>query len=145
MALCVFSFGSWRPSQESEQTKSWYLMLNLTYMYVQSFRSINTSGHKICHANIAHRPFIWSVKAINISDMATHLGHLVGMRAHMSTIDNAINDLYANTNVLTALFGHCNSEVKYKLFKSFAMPLYCSSQWDYSARSLDKFSVAWRR
>jgi hypothetical protein len=28
---------------------------------------------------------------------------------------------FAKTNVLTALFGNCNSEVKYKLFKSFAI------------------------
>ena len=44
-----------------------------------------------------------------------------------------------------SLFGYCHSDIKYKLFKSFAMALYGSSIWDLSAKSHDRFLVVWRK
>lgn len=93
----------------------------------------------------AQPPFIWAGQVIDISLEAAHLGHSVGDNVGDSVLNNAINGLYVKVNTIMSLFGYCHSDIKYKLFKSFAMALYGSSIWDLSAKSHDRFLVVWRK
>lgn len=90
-------------------------------------------------------PFEWDGKLVNIESSAVHLGHIIGNRVTVQIIEKATNDLYAKTNAIMSLFGHCYSSIRYKLFKSYAMALYGAPLWDLSDRSLEKFLTGWRK
>lgn len=52
-----------------------------------------------------------------------HLGNVfcLGIADQNIYVSAAVNDMYARTNLLMALFGNCTSAVKYTLFKSFCV------------------------
>ena len=42
-------------------------------------------------------------------------------------------------------FNHCKFDVRYELFKTFAMPLYGSILWNYTSTGIKRFYTAWRK
>lgn len=76
-----------------------------------------------------------------------HLGNMFGPGTadQKISVTTAVNDMYARTNLLMALFGNCTSAVKYSLFKSFCVVAYGSQLWDLSSRVTELFYVAWRK
>ena len=50
-----------------------------------------------------------------------------------------------NTNHLVSTFRNASYGIKYKLFKTFAMPLYGCVLWDYSAVYIEKLFLCWRK
>ena len=87
----------------------------------------------------------WEGQVIKVIDKAVHLGYTVGNNADVEVIENAVNELYARTNLLMSVFGHCYAHIRYKIFKTSAMALYGSVLWDMSGRSIVKFLTAWRK
>ena len=69
---------------------------------------------------------------------------MVGVDVKDNVINDVIAEMYKRTNCLISLFGFCDFEVKYRLFKSHVMTLYGSALWDYSHRSFIRFNTAWR-
>lgn len=53
--------------------------------------------------------------------------------------------MYARVNVLLAQFGHCNIDIKLKLFQSYCMSLYGAMLLDYTDPSFNILNVAWRK
>jgi exonuclease III len=74
-----------------------------------------------------------------------HLGHMFGVFDKSKAIDYAIRELYSRTNRIMSHFSHTDRFVKYKLFKSFCMPLYGSSLWDHTSPHIVTFYTAWRK
>ena len=48
------------------------------------------------------------------------------------------NKMVINTNHLVSTFRNASYDIKYKLFKTFAMPLYGYVLWDYSSVYIEK-------
>ena len=40
---------------------------------------------------------------------------------------------------------HASFEIKYKLFKTYSMPLYGCVLWDHSSQCMEKLYVTWRK
>ena len=57
-------------------------------------------------------------------DAAKHLGHMIGPMENDINIDLKSKELFTNLNHILAVFGNSTYKVKYRLFKSFCMPLY---------------------
>ena len=74
-----------------------------------------------------------------------HLGNIIGKDRLIKSIDNAIKELYVNTNLLLSQFSACNIDVKYRLFKSYCMSVYGSQLWDFSSHHCERFYTAWRK
>ena len=60
-------------------------------------------------------------------------------------IQKNINDFISNVNTIICHFHMTNTEVKYKLLKSYCMPLYGCCLWDFSGQDVNKFYVTWRK
>ena len=84
-------------------------------------------------------------KPIDASMREKHLGHIIGHKHSDTMINNAVNDLFARTNMLLIQFLTCSLDIKYKLFKSYYMCVYESSLWDFDNNACAKFYVACRR
>lgn len=74
-----------------------------------------------------------------------HLGNTVGKTYNSENISNCIRNFNSKVNKLVATFSNCDFKVKYKLFKTYCMPLYGSQLWDLSSNEMDKFYVTWRK
>ena len=61
------------------------------------------------------------------------------------TIQHAVNSFNTSLNGILNYFSLANVTVKYKLFKSFCMPLYGSVLWDLSSNDILKFYSTWRQ
>ena len=84
-------------------------------------------------------------QSVEYTHGALHLGHYIGVNHNSETIDRAVNDLYRRTNCILSKFGHCTTDTKYRLFKSFCMSCYGSALWNYDLASTEKFWCAWRK
>ena len=82
---------------------------------------------------------------VSIINTDKHLGHPIGRDSNKTSIDDAINDLYCKTNMIMSHFSYVDFDVKYKLFKSFCMPLYGCVLWNYFSRDIQRFYTAWRK
>ena len=65
-------------------------------------------------------------KAISAESGGEHLGKIIGKFSHKKRISDGISEINKRINVLLLTFSHCNSSVKYHLFKTFCMALYGS-------------------
>ena len=74
-----------------------------------------------------------------------HLGNNIGQNSNKCSIDSAINDLYYRTNMIMTHFAYVDFDVRYKLFKSYCMPLYGSVIWNYSGSNIQRFYTTWRK
>jgi hypothetical protein len=74
-----------------------------------------------------------------------HLGHVIGPNSMESLIQECTRDFYSKVNHVIAQISRANTQIKYKLFKSFCMPLYGCQIWDLSCKSIKSFYVAWRK
>ena len=105
-----------------------------------------TKTHLLFYSSQSVNVFIqWLDKRIDSEERAIHLGHIVGPNVEQNVIDEIVSSMYAKTNALISEFGHCDCQVKYRLFKSFIMVLYGSVLWDYSSRFFSRFLIAWRK
>ena len=82
---------------------------------------------------------------IEYVDTESHLGHPVGRNSYKTCLDRAITDLYSKTNMIRSHFATCDIDIKYRLFKTYCMPLYGCVLWNYSSRDTERFYVAWRK
>ena len=76
---------------------------------------------------------------------AYHLGNLIGQGNEPFNVMDVISKFNVSFNGVLSNFKWCRSETKYKLFKSFCMPLYGSVLWDYSGKHVLKFFTQWRK
>ena len=74
-----------------------------------------------------------------------HLGHIIGLNVKTKTIQHAVNSFNTSLNGILNYFSLANVTVKYKLFKSFCMPLYGSVLWDLSSNDILKFYSTWKK
>jgi len=74
-----------------------------------------------------------------------HLGNIIGSVSHADRVNSAVNDFVARFNMVLSHFQFAPFYVKYKLFKTFCMPLYGSQLWDYTSTSIQRFYVTWRK
>ena len=79
------------------------------------------------------------------SKQEKHLGHVIGPRSLEAQVQECIKDFYCKVNAVISQFSNVSYKVKYKLFKSFCMPLYGCQLWDLSSKTIDKFYIAWRK
>jgi hypothetical protein len=79
------------------------------------------------------------------SDVEKHLGNFLGKDCGNKAIKHSIGDFYARFNAMYSKFKMCTHEIKYKLFKSFCMPLYGCVLWNFSNKVIETFYTAWRK
>ena len=81
------------------------------------------------------------------TNQEVHLGNVIGTckNATKNVINNATNDFIKRVNVINAQFRSVFCSTKYKLFKTFCMPMYGCELWDFSSKYTEFFYVAWRK
>ena len=81
------------------------------------------------------------------NNQEVHLGNVIGTckRATKNVINNATNDFIKRVNVINDQFRSVFCSTKYKLFKTFCMPMYGCELWDFSSKYTEIFYVAWRK
>ena len=81
------------------------------------------------------------------TNQKVHLGNVIDTckNATKNVINNATNDFIKRVNVIIAQFRSVFSSTKYKLFKTFCMPMYGCELWDFSSKYTELFYVAWRK
>ena len=77
-------------------------------------------------------------------EYSKHLGNTIGKHSKKKSISDGICDFYSRVNMLLAFFNFASPWIKYKLFKTYCMPLYGSVLWDLSCTDINKFYTAWR-
>ena len=82
------------------------------------------------------------IKKVNTFE---HLGHVVEKNASHDSVSSCIKRFHAETNILMAQFGNIFSDTRYKLFKTYCMPLYGCQLWDFSKPEVERFYTAWRK
>ena len=60
-------------------------------------------------------------------------------------IDLKSKELFTNLNHILAVFGNSTYKVKYRLFKSFCMPLYGCVLWDYTCKDIERNFISWKK
>ena len=93
-------------------------------------------------AGLWHNDIHVYIKCVQV---AVHLGHIIGVNTKVKVIDQAINTFNVALYSILNTFQHANVNVKYKLFKSFCMPLYGSVLWDFESREILQFYTEWRK
>ena len=76
---------------------------------------------------------------------AKHLGHMIFPMKNDSNIDLKSKELFPYLNHIIAVFGNSNYKVKYKLLRSFCMPLYGCVLWDYTCKDIERTFISWRK
>lgn len=75
-----------------------------------------------------------------------HLGYFVGdPQCQRSNINKGINDLIIGTNYVMSRFGHCSSDVRNFLFRSYCTSYYGSPLWLLGGNDIDRFYCTWRK
>lgn len=74
-----------------------------------------------------------------------HLGIPVGNVKRDSLLVQAIHNFTTKVNMVKSHFKLLPTDVLYKLFKAYCMPLYGCPLWDLSDKLMSKFYVAWRK
>ena len=90
-------------------------------------------------------PFFLNGSNIEFVEYDKHLGNCFGMHSKEALIDQAINVFNCKVNMVCTHFAHLNYVCKYKLFKTYCMPLYGSQLWDIDCKYGYRFYVAWRK
>ena len=103
--------------------------------------------HKCKNSKFDLLPIHLKIGDIDITpqENAIHLGHVIGESACKTMIGNAVNDLYIRTNILLSKFSHCQTSVRYTLFRTYCMSIYGSNIWNLSSPDCERFYVAWRK
>ena len=74
-----------------------------------------------------------------------HIGHIIGPQSIDRELNSKMSELIVNTNHILSVFKYASFEIKYKLFKTYSMPLYGCVLWDHSSHCIDKLYVTWRK
>jgi len=82
---------------------------------------------------------------IERSTNETHLGNIIGRNSADLCLNKCISDFVTQFNSMISYFGKCKNDTKYKLLKTYCMPLYGSQLWNYSNNNINKFFVTWRK
>lgn len=75
----------------------------------------------------------------------THLGRVISSDMTHDYVASSVRDLYARFNLVSSRFKHCSPDVKYHLFKSYCVIAYGSQIWDFQAKKVCQYFVAWRK
>ena len=70
---------------------------------------------------------------------------MIGSMKNDINIDFKSKEVFCNLNHILAVFGNSSYKVKYKLFKSFCMPLYGCVLWDYTSKNIERILTSWRK
>ena len=74
-----------------------------------------------------------------------HLGTYIGVNVNQLNMCDHIRKFNAEVNIIMSQFKHVYSTTKYRLFKTYCMPLYGCQLWDFSGSEVGKFFTAWRK
>jgi hypothetical protein len=88
---------------------------------------------------------LFNGQTINCSQKEVHLGNVIANNASKVKISDAVSDFYCRFNVFFANFKNVSTSVKYRLFKTYCMPVYGSQLWNYESRDCETFYTAWRK
>ena len=82
---------------------------------------------------------------IPVENQACHLGHPIGPNCCDKVIEKGTNVFVVAFNGVNSCFNNTHIDVKYKLFKSFCMPLYGCVLWSFTSNQMSKFFAMWRK
>ena len=76
---------------------------------------------------------------------AVHLGHPMSTVNNDLNITKGVDSFLISVNGVINTFKSAHTDVKYKLFKTYCMPLYGCVLWDLSSKSMKIFYTQWRK
>ena len=82
---------------------------------------------------------------IKSQSVANHLGSCIGPKLDNKDVKHVSNNFCVAFNSLMSIFGNLKCQLKYRLFKTYCMPLYGSVLWDLFHHSVEYFCTQWRK
>ena len=79
---------------------------------------------------------------IKSQSVANHLGHCIGPKLDNKDVKHVSNNFCVAFNSLMPIFGNLKCQLKYRLFKTYCMPLYGPVLWD---QGVQYFCTQWRK
>ena len=74
-----------------------------------------------------------------------HLGSAIGSNMDSQNISKSINEFVSNINRIKSCFSYVDTEILYKLLKSYCVPLYGCTLWDFSLKNVLRFFTTWHK
>ena len=113
--------------------------------YDVMFNASKTKFTKFGNRNKISEEFVeFNGNCIQCEDSACHLGNNIGFNMERDNLSKSINEFVCNINRINASFSYADTEVLYKLLKSYCMPLYGCVLWDFSKKYVSRFFfVTW--
>ena len=124
-------------------------MLVICDEFTQEYNlTFNTQKYQLLHYN-SHSDPIQNVEFndtnIQSVEQAVHLGIPLNTQHNSNLMKETTNHFYVTFNVINSVFSLVQLNAKYKLFKTFCMPLYGCVLWDFSNKNVNIFFTAWRK
>jgi len=82
---------------------------------------------------------------IEAKPAASHLGHPIGPGVKNIAIVEGTDSFVVSFNGILTSFPEAHVNVKYKLFKTYCMPLYGCVLWDFTSKEMSQFFTQWRK
>ena len=126
------------------------LMLNVVKTfgarYDVMFNASKTKLTKFGNRNDISKEFVeFNDNCIRCESSACHLGNNIGFNMERDNLSKSINEFVSKITRIKASFSYADTDVLYKLLKSYCMPLYGCALWDFSKKYVSRFFITWRK
>lgn len=115
----------------------------LRWLWYDHFKSTWFTSFNAYYA-IVQPLFTLTGKISNKSTVINTLA-IIGKHVAENNIRNHVRLFNSEVNLLMAQFKHIYSTTRYKLFRTYCMPLYGCQLWDFSGKEIYMFYTAWRK
>jgi hypothetical protein len=126
------------------------LMLNICKQYGAEYNiSFNAEKYHLlhfsCNSRVVKTMLYWENSIFMSEETAYHLGIKLSVSKCDVDLENNINKFNTQVNGIISIFNRSYHNVKYKLFKTYCMPLYGAVLWDFSSKMFTQLCVQWRK
>ena len=82
---------------------------------------------------------------LELSSKGNHLGNIIGSNVGTKDVSHVVDNLCISCNALLNTFSMLSEKAKYRLFKTYCMPLYGSIHQGLSSIHTQGFLTQWRK
>ena len=112
--------------------------------YDVMFNASKTKLTKFGNRNHISKEFVeFNGNCIQCENSPCHLGNDIGFNMEGNNLYKSINEFVSNITRIKASFSYADTEVLYKLLKSYCMPLCGCVLWDFSKKDVSRFFITW--
>ena len=125
------------------------MLLNITDIFCREFNvDFNPNKYLLLVYRNDSEPvhgIYYNNSFVKAQQYGKHLGNIIGPNVGNKDVINVVDNLCISCNALLNTFPMLSGKAKYRLFKTYCMPLYGSIHWDLSCSYMQMFFTQWRK